>query len=250
VNARPWLESARVELLLFVREPMTVVFALVMPVVFVVVLSGVFGDTPDPNGEVFRGVGGSTYYTPAYIGLAAASVGLIILPTHLAGYRERGVLRRIRAAGVPVTAVLLGQLAVTLALSVAGGVLVTVVAFLASTPEAAVDPWGVVVAGVVGALAFGLLGLALGALLPTARAAQGAGILLWFLVFMLGGAGPPPEVLPDAMSTVGDLTPLRPLIIALQDPWFGNGWNVGRLGVLVAIGAVSWAVAGYRLSRD
>jgi len=52
------------------------------------------------------------------------------------------------------------------------------------------------------------------------------------------------------MSTVGDLTPLRPLIIALQDPWFGNGWNVGRLGVLVAISAVSWAVAGYRLSRD
>src|SRR5450830_1166098 len=35
---------------------MTVVFALVMPAVFVLVLSGVFGDTPDPGGAVFRGV--------------------------------------------------------------------------------------------------------------------------------------------------------------------------------------------------
>lgn len=250
MSTRAWRESARVELALFVREPMTVLFALVMPVIFVIVLGSVFGDTPDPGGEVFGGVGGSTYYTPAYIALSAASVGLVILPTHLAGYRERGVLRRIRAGGLPVNAVLLGQIAVGLALSVVGGGLVVVVAFLTTNPVGAEDPWGVVVAGVLGALAFGLLGLALGVLLPTARAAQGAGILVWFLVFMLGGAGPPPEVLPDAMATVGDYTPLRPLIVAMQDPWFGDGWNWGRLGVLVGIGAASWAVAAYRLSRD
>ena len=250
MNARPWVESAKVELLLFVREPMTVVFALVMPVIFTVVLGAVFGDTPDQNGAIFRGVGGSTYYAPAYIGLAAASVGLVILPTHLAGYRERGILRRLRASGVPVTAVLLGQVAVALVLSAVGGALVVLVSFTSNEPAAAVDAWGVVVAGVVGALAFALLGIALGSLLPTSRAAQGAGILVWFLVFMLGGAGPPPEVLPAAMATIGDFTPLRPLITALQDPWFGLGWNPGMLGVLAAIGLVSWAVAALRLSRD
>jgi ABC-2 type transport system permease protein len=250
MNLRPWRESARVELALFLREPMTVVFALALPVVFVVVLGAVFGDTPDPNEDVFRGVGGSTYYAPAFVALAAASVGLVILPTHLAGYRERGVLRRIRAAGIPVSAVLLGQVAVALALSAVGGVLVTAVSFLTAEPAAVVDPWGVVVAVVVGAVAFALLGVALGALLPTARAAQGAGMLIWFLVFMLGGAGPPPEVLPNVMATIGGCTPLRPLITAMQDPWFGYGWNLGQLGVLVGIGAVSWAVAAFRLARD
>ena len=40
-------------------------------------------------------------------------------------------------------------------------------------------------------------------------------------------------------SVVGGITPLRPLITAMQDPWFGNGWNLGRLGVLVGIGAVA-----------
>ena len=250
MNARPWVESAKVELLLFAREPMTVIFALVMPVIFTVILSAVFGDTPDQNGAIFRGVGGSTYYAPAYIGLAAASVGLVILPTHLAGYRERGILRRLRASGVPVTAVLLGQVAVALVLSAVGGVLVVLVSFWTAVPEAAVDPWGVVVAGIVGALAFALIGLALGSLLPTSRAAQGAGILVWFLVFMLGGAGPPAEVLPATMARIGDLTPLRPLITALQDPWFGLGWNPGMLGVLAAIGLVAWAVAAFRLSRD
>lgn len=250
MNARPWLEAARVELLLFVREPMTVVFALIMPMLFVVVLGAVFGDTPDPQTDVFRGVGGSTYYTPAYIALAAASVGLIILPTHLAGYRERGVLRRIRGAGIPVGAVLVGQVAVALVLSVVGGVLVVVTSFVTLEPVGAVDAAGVAVATLVGSIAFALLGLALGVLLPTARAAQGAGILLWFLVFMLGGAGPPPAVLPDAMAAIGDWTPLRPMITALQDPWFGAGWNPGLLGVLAAIGAGGWLVAAWRLSRD
>lgn len=250
MSIRPWLEAARVELLLFVREPMTVVFALVMPMVFVVVLGAVFGDTPDPTTDVFGGVGGSTYYTPAYIALAAASVGLIILPTHLAGYRERGVLRRIRGAGIPVGAVLGGQVAVALALSLVGGVLVVVTSFATLDPVAADDPAGVVVGTVVGAVAFALLGLALGVLLPTARSAQGAGILIWFLVFMLGGAGPPPAVLPDAMATLGDWTPLRPMVTALQDPWFGAGWNPGLLGVLAAVGAGGWLVAAWRLSRD
>lgn len=250
MNARPWVEAARTELLLFVREPMTVVFALALPMVFVVVLGAVFGDTPDPTADVFRGVGGSTYYTPAYLALVAASVGLIILPTHLAGYRERGVLRRIRGAGIPVGAVLVGQVSVALVLSLVGGVLVVVTAFATLEPLAADDWLGVAVATVVGAVAFALLGLALGVLLPTARAAQGAGILLWFLVFMLGGAGPPPAVLPDTMATIGDWTPLRPMVTALQDAWFGDGWNLGLLAALGGIGVVGWAVAAWRLRRD
>ena len=47
-------ETARVELLLLLREPVTLVFALALPIVNVVVLGGVFGDQPDPTGEVFR----------------------------------------------------------------------------------------------------------------------------------------------------------------------------------------------------
>jgi ABC-2 type transport system permease protein len=250
VNARVLTESSRVELLLLLRDPVTLVFALALPVVNIVVLGGVFGDQPDPTGQVFRGVGGSTYYTPAYIGLVAASVGLISVPTQLAGYRERGVLRRMRASGLPVQAVLVSQATVGLGLAAVGAVLVGAISFLTNDPEPPQDLGGVVVAFVVGALGFILLGILLGAVLPTARAAQGAGVLLWFVLLILGGAGPPPEVLPDAMGTVGTLTPMHPLVLALQGPWFAGGWDVAMLGVLVVVGAASWAVATWRLRRD
>jgi ABC-2 type transport system permease protein len=250
VNGRVLAESARVELLLLLREPVTLVFALALPIVNVIVLGGVFGDQPDPSGEVFRGVGGSTYYTPAYIALVSASVGLISVPTQLAGYRERGVLRRMRASGLPVTAVLGSQLAVGVGLAAVGAVVVTAFSFLSNEPEAPVALGGVVLAFLIGTVALILLGILLGACLPTARAAQGAGVLLWFVLLILGGAGPPPEVLPDAMGTVGMFTPLRPLVVALQDPWFTGVTNVAMLAVLVGLGAVSWALAAWRLRRE
>jgi ABC-2 type transport system permease protein len=62
-------------------------------------------------------------------------------------------------------------------------------------------------------------------------------------MLMVGGAGPPPEVLTGAMGTVGDLTPLHHAIRALQDGWLnldpGNAWPIiGGLTILSAAAAV------------
>lgn len=116
-----------------------------------------------------------TYYVPAYIGLVIASMGLIGLPVHLAGYRERGVLRRFRASGMPLWSVLGAQVAVTLAVSIVGGAMVVALANLTYEVQSPASVAGVLTAFVVGTLSFAALGVLLGAVLPTARAAQGAG---------------------------------------------------------------------------
>ena len=96
---RMLLKLTLVELKLFVREPITMVFTFALPLIFLFVLGGVFKNTPDP--DVYRGVGAMNYYTPAYIGLVIASIAVVGLPVHLTGYRERGVLRRLRASPIP-----------------------------------------------------------------------------------------------------------------------------------------------------
>lgn len=232
-----------VELKLFLREPLTVIFTLALPLVSLFILGGVFGNTPDPEGAVYRGVGAMDYYVPAYIGLVVASVGLVGLPVHLAGYRERGVLRRFRASSVPATTVVGSQVAVTVVIAIVGSVLLVIAARLAYTFQAPHDPARVILAFFLGALAFSALGVLLGALLPTARAAQGAGILLWFIMLFIGGAGPPPEVLTDSMAFVGRLTPLRHVIFLLQDPWLGFGWNWTETAIVAGIAAVAGVVS-------
>ena len=67
------------------------------PLLFLFVMGGVFGNTPAP--AISRGFGPTNYYIPAYIGLVISSIGVISLPVHLTGYRERGVLKR-KAASV------------------------------------------------------------------------------------------------------------------------------------------------------
>ena len=215
-----------VEIKLFIREPITMVFTFALPLIFLFVMGGVFGNTPDPEGLIFRGVGPIDYYVPAYIGLISASIGVVALPVHLTGYRERRVLRRFRASSISIWAVFGSQVVVSLAISILGALLLiaaALVAYDASLPE---SPGLVVAAFVLSVLSFAAVGVFLGAILPTTRAAQGLGLILFFVMMILSGAGPPREVMTEAMHWIADATPLRYVVLTLQDPWLGFGWNV------------------------
>ena len=185
----------KVELRLFVREPLSVVFVLVLPVVLLYVLNGVFGSTPDPT--VWEGRPPVDFYTSAYVALVAATAGVLSLPVHLAGYREKGVLRRFLASAVSPAALVGAHITVTVLMATAGAALlvtVSVVGYDITLPRSWV---GVLAAYLLVSTTFAALGSVLGLVLPTARAAQGLGILLFFVFMMLGGAGPPREVLPS-----------------------------------------------------
>jgi ABC-2 type transport system permease protein len=57
-------------------------------------------------------------------------------------------------------------------------------------------------------------------------------------MFMISGGGPPPEVMTEAMRRLADLTPLKYVIILLQDPWLGFPWNMANFGIVMGFLAV------------
>jgi ABC-2 type transport system permease protein len=235
------------ELKLFLREPVTVLFTLALPLMVLYILNGVFGNeasgTADGEFVVYRGFGPSDWYTPAYVALAVAGFALIAVPTHLVEYRESGVLRRLQASGVRRGLVLSSQLLISLLVASVGSALLLVAAFALTDVSAPADPWLFAAAYLLGAVAISAAGIMLGAVLPTARAAQSVGLLLWFTFLFLSGAGPPPEVLPDTLQTLGSWLPLTPIIRLLQEPWLTGDWPVRESGVTLAIALVSGAVA-------
>jgi ABC-2 type transport system permease protein len=188
------------------------------------------------------------YYVPAYTGLVIAAISLTGLPVHLAKYRERGVLRRFRASSVPVWGVFGSQVVVSLVIALLGSFLLVGVAFLTNDVRAPESIAGVAAAFLISALSFTALGVLLGTLFPTVQAAQAAGLLLWFVMLMVAGAGPPPEVLPDTMQQLGDLMPLKHVITLLQDPWLGFGWNAGETLIVsgILVGALLLALRFFR----
>lgn len=237
-----------VELKLFVREPLTVMFVLVLPLVVLYVLNGVFGSQPDPT--VWQGLSPIDFYTSAYVTLVAATAGVLSLPVHLAGYREQGILRRFRASAVRPTALIGAHMAVTVVIAVAGSILLTtlsVVAYDAAPPE---DWIGVIAAFLLTAVSFAGLGALLGVLLPTARAAQGLGVLLFFVFMMLGGAGPPKEVLPSGLSRIADGIPVTYAAALVRGPWMGDRWDERALLVVLGMLTVSLGLTIWRLRLE
>ena len=226
------------ELKLFLREPLTALFGLGLPLLVLFVIGGVFGNEAEV--DVYRGVGAMNYYVPAYVALVTASVGLISLPAHIAGNRERGVLKRYHASSMPVGLIVGSQVIVTFVISAISALVLVSVAMPLHNVVSPDSVLLVLTGFALGALAFASFGVLLGAVLPTARAAQALGVMLWFLMLMVGGAGPPPEVLSGAMGTVGDLTPLRHTINVMQDGWLSldagySWWIVALVFVLSAV---------------
>jgi ABC-2 type transport system permease protein len=237
------LKLTWVELKLFFREPLTLVFSFALPVVFLLVMGGVFGNKPDTSSmHIYRGVGAVNYYNPAYIALVLASIGIVAMPVHLTSYRERRVLKRFHASSFSVWDVIGSQILVSFFIAILGSILLTVVSMFVYHSEAPKMWVYLIPAFILGTLCFTALGVMLGAILPNTRAAQGIGLMLFFVMMILGGAGPPPEVMGTVMRDVGKATPIWYVIRLLQDPWLGFGWNVITSLIVGGITVVATAI--------
>jgi ABC-2 type transport system permease protein len=234
----------RTELTLMTREPLTLIFVFVFPVVTMLIIGGSFGTTPT---VAFDGVNPSHWYVASYLTVVIAATGLIMVPVHLASYRERGVLRRFAAAGFPRWSFALAQLVTGLVAIAAGSAILLIVA----APVYGLPPTHqmarVVAAFALGAVAFVSIGVLLGAVLPSARAAQAVGLILFFPSFLLGAGGPPPHVMGAALRGIAGYLPLTRVTDAVRDPWLGTGTATGSL-IVVAVLAGAAAILAVRRS--
>lgn len=231
----------RAELLLVLRDPLTLTFVFAFPVVTMLIIGGSFGTAPDP---AFEGQNPAHWYVASYFTVVIGATGLIMLPVHIASYRERGVLRRFAVAGFPRWSFALAQLVVGLLTCALAAALLLAVAWPVYGVPAVADPVRVVAGVVSGAVAFVGLGVLLGTLLPSARAAQAVGLMLFFPSFLLGVGGPPPEVMGDALRTLSHYLPLAVVTEAVRQPWLGIG--DGPLVATVGLAAVALVLAARR----
>jgi ABC-2 type transport system permease protein len=235
---------AAMEARLLARDWTVLVFAFVFPVFCMVVLAGVFGDQPD---EGFGNVRPDHYYVVASLGVPVIALCLVGLPVSLASYRERGVLRRFEAFGVPAWRVVASQALVTLGLVVVGGVIVLTLASVTYGIPSVVFVWQTVVGAVIGVACLLALGVVVGLAVPSARAAQAVGLLAFFPLYLLGGGGPPRGVMTGPMQAVASALPSP--ILAVTDPWLGAQRFSGQLVALGVWGVGALAAAAVLARR-
>lgn len=230
----------RAELRLTVRDPLVLTFVLVFPIATMLIIGGAFGTEPDP---AFAGTNPSHWYVASYFTVVIAATGLVMLPVHLASYRELGVLRRFAAAGFPRWSFVIAELALGLVTIAVAGILLLAVALPVYGVPAMHDVGRVALGLVFGSVAFVSLGVLLGTLLPSARAAQAVGLMLFFPSFLLGSGGPPPKVMGSAVKDVAEVMPLTWVTDSVRQPWLGIGTPTGTLVQVGALAVVATVVA-------
>lgn len=232
---------AGTELRLMSREWAPMVFAFIFPVLLMLILAGVFGTEASPD---YGGATPQAYYVADYVAVPLGALTLIGLPVMIASYRERNILRRFQAAGIPAATIVGAQALVTCLLVLLGAIAVLVVAAPTYGVPKVQDVAGVLLGLLLGTATMITIGVVLGLLCRTARSTQALGLLAFFPMWLLGAGGPPRPVMPEVMARISDVLPLGHVASAIREPWLGTGSTTGNLLALsIWLGMAAFAVA-------
>jgi ABC-2 type transport system permease protein len=235
---------ARTEARLFLREPGTVLMALLLPTVLLVGLGAVPALREPVN--KFGGQSFLTVFAPSLLGWSLAFLALQTMPAGLVAYREKGILRRLSITPVRPAVVLQVQLLLNLVTAVLGMLVMVVVAVVVFGIAPPQHPAAFAATFVIGTASMFALGLLISALAPRAKAAAGIGTLALLVTQFFGGLYLPKFLLPEIVVRIGEFVP--PGIGAFQSAWTGDGATPVQLAVLAVV-AVAATVAAVRYFR-
>ena len=220
----------RYQLLLLMRTPRGLFAGLLFPLVLLVLRSG---GHPRPAVEAGL-VAGLTI-------LGVISTAYLTHATGLVSARQDGVLRRWRATPLPRWCFFAGRSAATVLLAVAGAA-VTVLSgalFYGVRPPAS-GVATLLLAVVLGALAWAAIGTAVSAFIPSAQSAQPLLALTFYPVTLLSGVFGPVGNQPGWLESVVRYLPVRPIVDAATSALrHGGAFSGSDLAVLAG-----WALAG------
>jgi ABC-2 type transport system permease protein len=236
----------RAEIRLFLREPIAVFFGVAFPALLVVVLGSIPGFRR--TDQDLGGLRVIDLYVTISVALTLAMIGLQLIPAVLAGYRERGVLRRLSTTPVSPTLLLAAQIASAMLSAIVAGALVLVVGRVGFSVPVPRQLAGFVLAFLLSAAALFALGLLIAAVAPSGKAGNAIGVILFFPVMFFAGLWVPREALPSMLNRIGDFTPLGAGEQAMHDALVGSWPHAGQLAVLAGYVLVC-GLAAARLFR-
>jgi ABC-2 type transport system permease protein len=237
------LHQFRYDQRIFWRNPASVFFTVMFPVMFLVLLGVIV------HGQAIHAQGGidaTTYFVPAVITLAVVSATMVNLAMNLTILREGGILKRLRGTPLPSWVFIAGRIGNALVTALLMFVIVTALGrILFGVPV----PWShlavLLVVLTVGSASFCALGVALTAIIPSRDAAPAITNLVVFPLYFLSGVFIPESEIPSGVLHVAGVFPIRNFFDALLagfEPATG-GAVLGQLAVVAAWGLLGFVVA-------
>lgn len=203
---------------LSVRDMNMVIFAIIMPIVILVILGIVYGNKPAFEGADYSFLEQSF---GALCSIAICAGGLMGLPIVIAEYRERKILKRFHVTPVSPQMILFVHLCIYILYSAVSVITLWIVTKVF---------WGFQMKGSIVVFVAGWLlvlvstlsiGMLVGGIAKNSKSASVIASILYFPMLIFSGATLPYEVMPDAMQKVVSVFPLSQGIKLLKNSILG-----------------------------
>ena len=243
------LHQARYDLLGILRNRQARFFTLVLPLLFLIIFVGVFGDHVVGPGRTKA----SAYYVPGLAALGVIAASFVNLVISITAQRETGILKRRRATPMPAWALIAGRTLTAVAVSLV--VLTVLLAFgrfvyHVKVPTSTLP--GIALTAVVGSITFCVLGYALSTAIKNEDAAQPMVQAIMLPLYFISGVFVPNIQLPSWLRHVAQVFPVEHLSDGLHKAYAAHVHGAGivwsDIGVLALWAAVGLTVALVRFS--
>ena len=229
----------------FWRNPASVFFTVLLPVMFLLIFATIFGN------DTLEGLGGietTTYYVPAIVTLAVVSATMQSLAISLTVDRENGLLKRTRGTPLPSWVFIAGRVGNSIVVSVLSLIVVSIIGWAVYGVDIPFERApAVLVTLVVGAASFCCLGFAITAAIPSEDAAAPITNVALLPLYFLSGVFIPETEIPSGVLHFADLFPIRHFFEAFFTAWdpltTGAGFEWGNLAIVAAWGVAGLAIA-------
>lgn len=235
------------ELKLNIRNMNMVIFAVIMPLVVLVILGFIYGTKAADNGAAY------TFLEQSFGALCTISIcagGLMGLPLVISEYRERKILKRFQVTPVSPLKLLIVEFTIY--------VVYCLVSMLTLIP-AAMLIWNVRISGswlaflgswmltMVSTLSIGMM---VGGIAKNSKSASVIACILYFPMLIFSGATLPFEVMPEVMQKIVSIFPLTQGIQLMKSTFLGlptqNAWLPVVVMVFVTVICTGIAVKFFK----
>ena len=245
-DARLVAHQLRYDLLAVWRDPQSRFFTIVLPLIFLVLLTSLFGNrTLHVHGDAIKN---STYYVPGISTLGIVATSFVNLVITITGQRESGVLKRRRSSPVPAW-VLIASRTLTSAILASAMVVVIVaigrIVYGVQLPSSTLP--ALVLGVIVGAAVFCCLSFAAASFIRNEDSAQPIVQAIILPLYFISGVLVPKDQLSSTLREIASVFPVSHLDDALFkafDPaTTGSGVAVTDLLILAIWGAAGLLIA-------
>lgn len=226
---------------LSIRDMNMVIFAIIMPLVVLVILGIIYGNKPAFSGAEYSSIDQSF---GALCSIAISAGGLMGLPIVISDYRERKILKRFQVTPVSPVMILLVELVIYMLYALVSVLLLWVVAgfFFGFKLHGSFTiffvGWLLVLFSILS------IGMLVGGLAKNSKQASVIASILYFPMLIFSGATLPYEAMPIGLQRVADIMPLTQGIKILKSAVLGLSIVNVNISVIIIVIVTVVCIAG------